>query len=69
MPTTGKTWKSSKPYHQGSSHPNSKLTNADIPVIRELAKSGKSRQQIAIRYGVHKRTISQIVNGVTWSHI
>ncbi len=69
MPTTGKTWKSKNRYNRGSSHPRSVLTEADIHIIRELLKSGRSYQQIGIRYGVGKQAIYLIAKGINWTHV
>lgn len=51
---------------RGSANSNAKLTAADVLAIRA---SQKSIQEIAEEYGVGRSTISNIVNGRTWTHV
>lgn len=53
---------------QGSQHGRAKLTEADIPVIRERCKS-ESQQTVADSFGVHQTLISDIVTGKRWQHV
>lgn len=46
-----------------------KLTDADIPVIRELRKTGMGLQKIADKFGVHNSVIHRITKGDAWTHI
>lgn len=46
----------------------SRLTEADIPIIRERSKT-EHRHLIAHDYGVSRTTIDAIVNRLTWKHI
>lgn len=46
-----------------------KLSNDDIPVIRRLHEAGVSKKELGARYGVHRTTISEIVNKVRWKSI
>jgi hypothetical protein len=57
------------PRPKGSSHPQSKLTEADIVAIREAAKAGETRKSIAARYQVTPESISCIVLRKTWKHV
>lgn len=45
-----------------------KLYAEDIPIIRELSKSGKSNIQIAKKYNVAPATIRGILLGYTWKN-
>jgi len=46
-----------------------KLTEADIPVIREMAKT-MSRRAIAEHFSMGSHSaINNIVNGITWTHV
>lgn len=54
---------------KGSRRPNAKLTEADIPVIKELAKQGVSHPDIAKMFKVCRSNISLIVNGQRWQHV
>jgi hypothetical protein len=53
----------------GSVHPGSKLTEAQVVVIRELYKRGETQQQIANMYGVARQTISKVVNHKRFKHV
>lgn len=54
---------------RGSNHGNSKLSEDDIRVIRELLSSGIRHAKIAVMFGVCRATISCVSRGTTWSHI
>jgi hypothetical protein len=53
----------------GSSHAQSKLTEADIPIIRELFANGLLLRDIAKRFGVAKATIGGVTGGFSWKHV
>lgn len=53
----------------GSTHGSSKLHEDDIPVIRQMVKSGISQRKVATYYGVAHQQISNIVLGRTWTHV
>lgn len=53
----------------GSAHPNAKLTEQDIPRIRELLKTSYSQTEIGKMFGVGQDTISLIKHGKTWTHV
>ena len=53
---------------KGNLHPNSKLKETDIPVIRKLADS-LSSPKIARQYGVSSSAIRFILERKTWKHI
>lgn len=48
---------------------SNKLTRDDVVTIRSEALAGTSNRELADRYGVGVLTISQVVRGVTWSHV
>lgn len=50
----------------GSANNMAKLTEKDIPLIRELRKQGKSQRQIGLLFGVDRSTISQIDRHIHW---
>lgn len=50
-------------------HHQAKLTNQDIPVIRQLLKQGAPKSQIASQYGVSVGTIWHIHYGNTWKRV
>jgi len=50
----------------GEKNPKAKLTLNQVCEIRELAKSGKNRKEIADSFGVTPMNISSIVSGVSW---
>ena len=53
---------------KGSIHGMSKLTEDDIPVIRERYAKGETQTAIAEDYGVTYRTIGYVTTGKWWSH-
>ncbi len=46
-----------------------KLTDADIPTIRQMLADGISCCEIARRYGMHNTTIHDIKTGKNWHHV
>lgn len=54
---------------RGESHPNSKLTESDVRLIREEYNKGAGINYLARKFGVSKTPISQIVKGKTWRHV
>lgn len=53
---------------QGEKHNQAKLTEASVLEIRSL-RGLVSRKQIAMRFGVGRSTIDNIIDGVTWRHV
>ena len=53
----------------GSLHPNAKLTEEDIPLIREYLRYGCTQKYIGSLFGVRSNQISRINTGKSWSHI
>ena len=59
-----------RPGHpKGSCHYNAKLTEADIPIIRKLRKSGMAVARIGAKVGVPASTIYHVLKGETWCHV
>jgi len=54
---------------KGSRHHLAKLTEVDIPVIRNRIRTGESMTKIAKEYNVTKGVISHIKNGLNWTHV
>ncbi len=55
---------------RGSRQGLSKLTEADVVVIRATyAAGGISRSELARRYRVHTRTIGRVLSRQTWGHV
>lgn len=54
---------------RGSCHGNSKLVEADIPIIRARRASGEGPGPIARDYGVAPLAIWMIVTGRSWKHV
>jgi len=55
-------------YQRGSGHVCAKLTEADIPTIRELAES-VSLTEIGQMYGVTYATIHDVMTRKTWQYV
>lgn len=54
----------------GSSHPEAKLKECDIPEIKRLWSEGRLRQKdIGALYGVSQRAIWQVIHGKKWKHV
>ena len=53
----------------GEEHQNSKLKADDIPLVRRLRAEGVSYVELGRRFGVHRTTIRDVINGNTWLHI
>lgn len=54
---------------KGACNGNSKLTEADIPRIRDMIICGAPQTEIAKWFGVHPCTISDIKHGRRWLHV
>jgi hypothetical protein len=57
------------PPRRGEANNNAKLTEADIPVIRQALKQGVPQRKIARQFGVHQAVISGIKTGKLWKHV
>lgn len=53
----------------GSSHWDAKLTEANIPEIRQMRIDGMTVQAIATRFDVSRRAIRAAVTRETWRHV
>lgn len=53
----------------GSSHPSSKLQEADVTVILIRRQAGDTKSAIARDFGVTPRVITLIENGEAWKHV
>ena len=53
----------------GEVHPNAKLTNDDVRVIRELYAVGVSQRALAARFGVCQSWVSNVVLRKNWKHV
>lgn len=56
-------------YPRGSEHWQAKLSETDIPTIRERLLSGELKSSIAKSYGITVTPLRQIELGITWKHI
>ena len=54
---------------RGRTHGNSKLTEADIPVIMAQHATGAATRDIARDFGVSHAAISHITRGKSWTHV
>lgn len=52
---------------RGSANANAKLSAADVEAIRSCI--GCSIRQLSDKYGVGRSTITNIINGKSWSHV
>ena len=53
----------------GSQHGRAKLTEADIPVIRDILSQGEMLKTIAAQFRVAPEPIGDIKHGRHWSHV
>jgi DNA invertase Pin-like site-specific DNA recombinase len=54
---------------RGSKHPRAKLTEKDIPTIRDLLNKNLSSYKIAKMFGVSSQTIKSIKTNRIWRHV
>lgn len=54
---------------RGSRHQNSKLTEVDIPIIRQMRADGARWVTIARRFNVCDSAIRAVIEGRVWGHI
>lgn len=52
--------------NSGERNGGAKLTQIEVSEIRTLLAAGESLRSIAIRFGVHKTSIDNIMKGKTW---
>lgn len=55
--------------HRGELNGRAILTEADIPVIRQLRRDGMSTVEIGKRFGVGRHTVSDVVHRKNWAHV
>jgi len=53
----------------GSSNHHARLEESDIPLIRGLIAEGLTPAEIAPKFEVDARTISDVKTGHTWRHV
>jgi len=54
---------------QGDAHPNSKIQEKDIPIIRQRIADGDTLESIGNDYGVSKHPIWAIKHRKWWKHV
>jgi hypothetical protein len=54
---------------KGVDHGHSKLTEAEIPRIRDMLACGVSQADIGSWFGVSQSRISDIKHGKAWTHV
>lgn len=54
---------------KGERLPNSKLKDADIPIIISLKKEGKSNVEIGRMFNIDPSNISRVYHGKRWKHV
>lgn len=54
---------------RGERQGGAKLSEQDIPRIRELYAAGSTQREVAQAFGVSQGTISLIVKGAVWGHV
>lgn len=56
-------------YPVGSRRRTAKLTELDIPKIREMLASGLGQRAVGVAFKVDQKTISRIANRENWKHV
>jgi hypothetical protein len=56
-------------FPRGRKNGRAKLTEGDIPVIRQRARAGESNRSLADSFGVDPAAIAHILKGKTWRHV
>ena len=54
---------------RGSRSSSAKITERDVPLIRELRTSGHSYGEIASRFDITRATVIALLKGRTWTHV
>ncbi|XZE33677.1 HNH endonuclease [Pirellulaceae bacterium SH501] len=54
---------------RGSRNSSAKITERDVPLIRELRTSGHSYGEIASRFDITRATVIALLKGRTWTHV
>jgi hypothetical protein len=57
------------PLRRGDRHPRAALRQDDIPTIRLMVRSGRSKSEVARMYGVTHQAIAAVISGKSWSHV
>jgi hypothetical protein len=57
------------PPRRGSAVHGARLTESDIPTIRDLYRTGSSMAEIGERFGVTQPTVRLVLVGRSWAHI
>jgi hypothetical protein len=60
-----------RPYQlaRGERHGNARLTDEQVAEMRERAAAGETAYRLAKDFGVTKRTATQIIRRITWTHV
>lgn len=58
-----------RPDYRGEKIPSHRVTEAEVPAIRELYAQGESMRRIGVRFGIAQPTVFKIVHRQTWTHV
>lgn len=53
----------------GSKRKQTKLSEDDVREIRRLRQKGWLQREIAAHFGLHRRTVGEILQGLYWKHV
>lgn len=57
-------------YHpKGQIHPNAKLNDNSVTVIKSLVSKGLSQSEVARQFGVTRKAVNHIIRKRTWIHL
>lgn len=56
-------------FKRGTQLPQSRLTEDDVKLIRELAKSGMKFRTIGEKFDIHHTTAWRVANYLDWKHV
>lgn len=48
---------------------NAKLNETQVSQIKDMARKGMTRKEIAAKFGVGAETVGKILRGLLWSHV
>lgn len=54
---------------KGSRSPNAKLTEAQVVEMVAMRAAGSTHKEIADRFGLHRKSIPNILSGRSWAHV
>lgn len=62
-------WERGSFTNAGENNPKSKIDDSIVTEMLDRFLAGETRDELAVRYGVHRSTVGNIIRGDSWCHI